>query len=271
MKTFHIHLVSDSTGETVSVAARACLVQFEDIEPIEHVWSMVRTLAQVKEILENIKTHPGFILYTLVDDKIRRSFETGCRELKVPCISLLDPIVEAMGNYIGAEIHAEPGRQHVMDAEYFNRIEAMHFVLSHDDGQSIRNLDKAEIILVGVSRTSKTPTCLYLANRGVKAANVPIVPGAPVPPELKKAKKAFIVGLTSDPKLLVQIRKNRLKSLNQDEQSDYIDAITVSEEVKEAKRIFAENSWPAIDVTRKSIEEVAANILQLYQRHRGGD
>jgi len=271
MKTFHIHLISDSTGETVSVVARACLAQFDEIEPIEHAWSLIRTSVQVKEILESIKAHPGFVLYTLVDDKIRRSFETGCRELKVPCISLLDPIVEALGNYIGAEVHPEPGRQHIMDAEYFNRIEAMHFVLSHDDGQSIRNLDKAEIILVGVSRTFKTPTCLYLANRGVRAANIPIVPGAPIPPELKNSKNALIIGLTSDPKLLVQIRKNRLKSLNQDEQSDYIDAETVSEEVKEAKRIFAENDWPSIDVTRKSIEEVAANILQLYQHRRGED
>jgi len=267
MKTFHVHLVSDSTGETVSMVARACLVQFKDIESIEHIWSMIRTQARIKKVLKSIKANPGIILYTLVDDNIRRGLEEGCREIKVPCIALLDPTVEAIGAYIGAEIHAEPGRQHVMNAEYFNRIEAMHFVLAYDDGQLIRNLDKAEIVVVGVSRTSKTPTCLYLANRGIKAANVPVVPGAPLPVELTSVKETFVVGLTCNPKQLVHIRRNRLKSLNQDEQSDYIDPNMVAAEVKEAKQIFNENGWPVIDVTRKSIEEVAANIMGLYQ-HR---
>ncbi len=268
MKTFHVHLVSDSTGETVSVVARACLVQFNDTEPIEHVWSMVRTQVQIKKVLKSIKANPGIILYTLVDDNIRRGLEEGCREIKVPCIALLDPIVEAIGAYIDAEIHAEPGRQHAMNAKYFSRIEAMHFVLAYDDGQLIRDLDKAEIIVVGISRTSKTPTCLYLANRGIKAANVPIVPGAPLPAELASVEKAFVVGLTCNPKQLVHIRRNRLKSLNRDEQSDYIDQDMVAAEVKEAKRIFKEHNWPVIDVTRKSIEEVAANIMNLYQHRR---
>ncbi len=268
MKTFHVHLVSDSTGETVSMVARACLVQFKDTKPIEHIWSMVRTPARIKKVLKSIKAEPGIILYTLVDDNIRRCLEDGCREIKVPCIALLDPTVEAIGAYIGAEIHAEPGRQHAMNAEYFNRIEAMHFVLAYDDGQLISNLDKAEIIIVGVSRTSKTPTCLYLANRGIKAANVPIVPGAPLSAELAAAKKTFIVGLTCNPKQLVHIRRNRLKSLNRDEQSDYIDQDMVADEVREAKQIFKEHGWPVIDVTRKSIEEVAANIMSLYQRRQ---
>ncbi len=268
MKTFHVHLVSDSTGETVSMVARACLVQFDDAKPTEHIWSMIRTPAQVKKVLKSIKADPGIILYTLVDDNVRRGLEEGCREIKVPCISLLDPTVEAIGAYIGAEIHAEPGRQHAMNAEYFNRIEAMHFVLAYDDGQLIRGLDKAEIIIVGVSRTSKTPTCLYLANRGIKAANVPVVPGTPLPVELASVEKAFIVGLTCNPKQLVHIRRNRLKSLNRDEQSDYIDQGMVADEVGEAKRIFNEHGWPVIDVTRKSIEEVAANIMNLYQRRR---
>jgi regulator of PEP synthase PpsR (kinase-PPPase family) len=268
MKTFHVYLVSDSTGETVSMVARACLVQFKNTEPIEHIWSMIRTQAQIKKVLKNIKANPGIVLYTMVDDNIRRGLEEGCREIKAPCIALLDPTVEAIGAYIGAEIHAKPGRQHAMNAEYFNRIEAMHFVLAYDDGQLIRNLDKAEIIVVGVSRTSKTPTCLYLANRGIRAANVPIVPGAPLPAELASMKEAFIVGLTCNPKQLVYIRRNRLKSLNQDEQSDYIDSDMVAAEVKEAKQIFSEYSWPVIDVTRKSIEEVAANIMSLYQRRQ---
>ncbi len=268
MKIFHVHLVSDSTGETVSMVARACLVQFKDTEPIEHIWSMIRTPAQIKKVLKNVKANPGIVLYTLVDNNTRRGLEEGCREIKVPCIALLDPTVEAIGAYIGAEIHAEPGRQHTMNAEYFNRIEAMHFVLAYDDGQLTRGLDKAEIIVVGVSRTSKTPTCLYLANRGIKAANMPVVPGAPLPVELASVKKAFVVGLTCNPKQLVYIRRNRLKSLNRDEQSDYIDQSMVADEVKEAKRIFKEHGWPVIDVTRKSIEEVAANIMSLYQRRR---
>ncbi|HEC90295.1 MAG TPA: kinase/pyrophosphorylase [Alphaproteobacteria bacterium] len=268
MKTFHIHLVSDSTGETVSMVARACLVQFDDAEPTEHIWSMVRTQARIKKVLKSIKANPGIILYTLVDDAMRRGLEEGCREIKVPCISLLDPTVEAIGAYIGAEIHAEPGRQHTMNAGYFNRIEAMHFVLAYDDGQLTRGLDKAEVIIVGVSRTSKTPTCLYLANRGIKAANIPVVPGAPLPEELASLKKAFIVGLTCNPKQLVQIRRNRLKSLNRDERSDYIDNDMVADEIREAKRIFKEHGWPIIDVTRKSIEEVAANIMSLYQRRQ---
>ncbi|MBC8445239.1 MAG: kinase/pyrophosphorylase [Rhodospirillaceae bacterium] len=265
-KHFHLHLVSDATGETVNLVARASLVQFENIDHTEHVWNMVRNESQIREIIDGVKENPGFVLYTLVDSEMRSLLENSCRELKVPCIPILDPVVNAMGSYLKAEIQAAPGRQHVMDAEYFSKIEALHFVLSHDDGQSTRSLNTADVIIVGVSRTSKTPTCIYLANRGLKAANVPIVPGCQLPPELMKANKPLIVRLTNDPRQLVQIRRNRLKSLGQDEATDYIDLETVTSEVKEARRLFASQNWPMIDVTRKSVEEVAANILQLYNR-----
>jgi len=266
LKAFHLHMVSDSTGETVNLVSRVTLVQFDDIDPTEHVWNMIRNEKQIDEVLKGIKECPGFVLFTLVDKKLRARLEDGCRELKVPCIPILDPVINALGSYLKAEIHAEPGRQHAMDAEYFSRIDALHFVLNHDDGQSTYDLNSADIIIAGVSRTSKTPTCIYLANRGLKAANVPIVPGCLPPQELIDADRPLIVGLTNDPRQLVQIRRNRLRSLGQDEETDYVDLETVKTEVKQAKQLYEANGWPAIDVTRKSIEEVAANIFQLYNR-----
>lgn len=268
MKTFHIHLISDSTGETVITAARAALVQFERVETTEHVWPMVRGRSQVEEVIAGIKAHPGFVLYTLVDAETRNILEEGCRRLQVPSIAMLEPIVAALGSYLGAEVHARPGRQHIMDADYFERIEAMHFVLSHDDGQSTRDLNDADVVVVGVSRTSKTPTCIYLANRGIKAANIPVVPGCPLPPEIFEVDNPLIVGLTEDPKRLVEIRRNRLRMLKQDQQTDYVDSETVAKEISAARRLFASHGWPVIDVTRRSIEETAARILQLYNRRQ---
>lgn len=265
-KAFHLHLVSDSTGETVNLVSRVTLIQFDNIEPTEHAWNMIRNEKKIMEVLDGIREYPGFVLFTLVDSKLRSRLEDGCRKLKVPCIAILDPVMHALGSYLKAEIQAEPGRQHAMDAEYFGRIDALHFVLNHDDGQSAHNLNEADIIITGVSRTSKTPTCIYLANRGLKAANVPIVPGCSPPPELLAADKPLIVGLTNDPRQLVQIRRNRLRSLGQDEETDYVDLETVIIEVKEAKRLYETHGWAVIDVTRKSIEEVSANILQLYNR-----
>lgn len=266
--SFHLHLVSDSTGETVETVARAALVQFENLEPVEHVWNMVRNSNQVAEAIAGIKEHPGFVLYTLVSGELRTALEDGCRSLQVPCIALLDPIVAALGAYVGAEVRARPGRQHVMNAEYFNRIEAMHFVLGHDDGHATDNLDNADVILLGVSRTSKTPTCIYLANRGVKAANVPIVPGVPLPPSVLTSKRPLKVGLTTVPRRLIQLRRNRLRLLNEDEESAYVNMDSVISELNSARRLFATENWPVIDVTRRSVEETAANILQLLARRR---
>ncbi|NQU62633.1 MAG: kinase/pyrophosphorylase [Rhodospirillales bacterium] len=267
-KSFHLHLVSDSTGETVSLLARACLVQFDDVEAHEHLWAMVRTEDQVKEILAGIKENPGFVLNTFVNEDIRTMIEDGCRKLQVPCIAVLDPVLEELGAHLGSEVHARPGRQHVMDAEYFSRIEAMHFVLAHDDGQLTRDLNQADVVLLGVSRTSKTPTSIYLANRGIKTANVPIVPGCALPDELFRATEPMIVGLTKDPKRLVEIRRQRLKMLDQDEETDYVDLEKVSKEINDARRLYTKHDWPVINVSRKSIEETAATIIQMYNRRK---
>ncbi len=268
LKTFHLHLISDSTGETVGLVARACLVQFENIRAEEHLWSMVRTEKQVTDVITGIQENPGFVLYTIVNVKIRNILEDGCQKLQVPCIAVLDPVTAALGIHLDAEVHAQPGRQHVMDAEYFGRIEAMHFVLSHDDGQSTWDLNEADVVLLGVSRTSKTPTSIYLANRGIKTANIPIVPGCPIPEELFKTIGPLIVGLTKEPKRLVEIRRQRLRMLDQDEETDYVNFEKVSKEINEARRLFAKNDWPVINVSRKSIEETAATILQLYNRRK---
>jgi len=266
---YHLHLVSDSTGETIASAARACLVQFEGVEVTEHVWNLVRTKRQLQRVIVGVETEPGVVLFTLVDAKMRSALVSACRHLQVPCIALLDPVVAALSGYLGIKSKAKPGMQHVLDAEYFARIDAINFVLAHDDGQSTKDLNDADVILVGISRTSKTPTCIYLANRGVKAANVPLVPGSPLPPELFTAAKPLIVGLTKDPVPLVQIRRSRLMSLNQEQETDYIDLEKVKQEVATARRIFAENTWPVIDVTRRSIEEVAAAVIQLQERRAG--
>jgi len=268
MDPFHLHLISDSTGETICTAARASLVQFDDIETEEHLWPMVRSREQVQRVIEAIKENPGFVLYTLVNQEVRAALEEECRRLNVPCIGLLDPVVTALAKYFDTEIKARPGRQHTLDAEYFERIDAMHFALAHDDGQSTWDLTQADIILLGVSRTSKTPTCIYLANRGLKAANMPLVPGCPIPEALYEADHALIVGLTKDPKRLVEIRRQRLKLLDQDENTDYVDLDMVSKEINDARRLFTKHDWPVINVSRKSIEETASAIMQLYNEKR---
>jgi regulator of PEP synthase PpsR (kinase-PPPase family) len=266
VKSFHLHLVSDSTGETAGLVARACLVQFENIEATEHLWAMVRSKDQVKEVLNGVSKYPGFVFYTNVNAETRNQLEKGCRELQVPFIAILDPIMSKLRMHLDAEVHQIPGRQHVMDAEYFSRIEAMQFALSHDDGQSAHNLDKADIVLLGVSRTSKTPTCIYLANRGIRAANIPIVPDCSLPEELFSITSPMIVGLNKDPKRLVEIRRQRLRLLDQDEGSDYVNLEKVSDEINEARRLYTKNNWPVINVTRKSIEETAATIIQMYNK-----
>lgn len=270
-KTIHLHLVSDSTGETVSHVARASLVQFDDIQVEEHLWSMVRSEKQVADIVENIREKPGFVLYTVVDSMVQVALEGACRELQIPCVSVLQPIVNTLRGFLGQEGHARPGGQHVLDAEYFNRIAAMDYVLSHDDGQSARTLNDADVILVGVSRTSKTPTCIYLGNRGIKAANVPMVPGSELPSELFELDGPLVIGLTKDPKRLVEIRKQRLKILNQNQDTDYVDFEMVTKEINDARRLFARQEWPTINVSRKSIEETAATIIQLHLRRQEGD
>lgn len=266
---FHLHLVSDATGDTVHSVARACLVQFEGAEAIEHIWSMVRTRMQIDRVISGLEANPGVVLFTLVNEALRAPLVEGCRRLQMPAIPVLDPVIGALGAFLGRQSRGLPGQQHLLDSEYFQRIDAMTFALNHDDGQSAWGLDEADVILVGVSRTSKTPTCIYLANRGIKAANVPFVPGVALPPELFAAVRPLVVGLTNDPERLIQVRRNRLTMLHHEDRSDYVDIEAVRAEVAMARRLFAERHWPVIDVSRRSIEETAAAILKLLSRRHG--
>lgn len=268
MNKYHIHLVSDSTGETIETLARACIAQFANITVTENVWTLVRTAGQVTKILNAITAHPGVVIFTMVDKKLRAQLENGCEKIGVPCIAVLDPIMASLKEHFHAEAVLKPGIQHEMDQNYFDRIEAMHFALAHDDGQQTREFHKADIILLGVSRTSKTPTCVYLANKGLKAANIPIVPKCPLPADLTDPKfsKCLIVGLTKDPRRLVQVRKNRLSMLNETKETDYVDLETVIEEVQFARKLCNKNHWPMIDVSRKSIEETATAVLNLKMK-----
>ncbi len=262
MTHYHLHLVSDATGETINSVARACLVQFRGVEPHEHTWPLIRTATQMDRALTGIESHPGPVLFTLVNEDLRARLIEGCRRLGVPCIPVLDPVIHALAAYFGLPISGQPGLQHVLDTQYFERIDAMNFALSHDDGHSAAQIEQADVVLVGVSRTSKTPTAIYLANRGVKAANVPYVPGLPLPQSLFTLDGPMVVGLTKDPERLVQVRRQRLELGPEDPaDSDYVDYDSVRREVAEARKLFTRRGWLVIDVTRRSIEETAATIL----------
>lgn len=265
---FHLHLVSDATGETLNAVARAASAQFDSGIPIEHSYALVRTTRHLDRVLGQIEDAPGIVIYTLVNVALRTMLEERCRELQIPCLSVLDPVIQIIGTYLGAEISQRPGGQHSLNAEYFQRIEALQYTMAHDDGQSTHDLNAADVILLGVSRTSKTPTCIYLANRGLKAANIPIVPEVPLPAGLENLIRPMIIGLTTNPDRLVQVRRNRLLSLNENEKTDYIDMERVEEEVRYARRLCARNEWPVIDVTRRSIEETAAAILNLLSNRQ---
>jgi len=265
MTETHLHLVSDATGETVQSVARACLIQFDDVELSEHIWTLVRNERQLDEVIRGVEAHPGFVLFTMVDPDMRTKLQSACRRLRLPCVAVLQPVMAALSGYLKTEEHAQPGRQHTLDAEYYERISAMDYAMAHDDGQATWNLEEADVVLVGVSRTSKTPTCVYLANRGIKAANIPIVMGVDLPEDLFQLKKPLIVGLTNDTRKLLQVRRNRLRMLNDGSESEYVDPQAVRDEVNFAKRLFTEQGWPVIDISRRSIEETAAAIIQLRQ------
>jgi len=267
-RNFHVHLVSDSTGETVSSVARACLVQYEGIFVQEHVWSLVRTRGQMEKVVQAVERDRGPVLYTLVDQELRDLVRDHCRRLQLPCVGVLDQAMSVLAVHFHSKSEQWPGRQHQLDEGYFDRIDAMHYTLAHDDGQSTHDLEDADVILVGPSRTSKTPTCVYLANRGVRAANVPLVPAVPPPQELEDSKRPLIVGLITDPERLVQIRVNRLRLLQQETETEYTDMEQVQREIQDARRLYARRKWVTIDVTRRSIEETAAAILQMLATRR---
>jgi len=263
MTRLHLHLLSDSTGETLEMVAKAALAQFDDAEVIRHFWPMVRSLQHLDRIVEDLAANPGLVLYTLVNDETRRRLEERCRALGLPHVAPLDLVTFALEDRLGEQAKARPGRQHLMDEAYFARVDAIHFTIAHDDGVGWENWEEADIVLAGVSRSSKTPTSIYLANRGYKVANIPLVIESPPPPSLFTLTHPMVVGLTTAPRRLVEIRRNRLLSLNEKTETAYVDEERVEQEVAFARRIFSDNGWPVIDVTRRSIEETAAAIIKL--------
>jgi regulator of PEP synthase PpsR (kinase-PPPase family) len=266
---FHLHLVSDSTGETLLTVARAAAAQYTSFSPVEHVHPLVRTSKQLDRVLSEIEASPGIVLYTLLDRTLADRLENTCRTLSVPCLSILGPVLGLFQSYLGGESKPRVGAQHTLNAEYFKRIDALNYTMLHDDGQHTEELDQAEVVLVGVSRTSKTPTSIYLANRGVKTANVPLVPGVPVPPQLETLSHPLVVGLTASPERIVQIRQNRLLGLHAEHDADqYVDRQAVTEELAFSRKLCGKHNWPIIDVTRRSIEETAAAVLALLAERR---
>jgi [pyruvate, water dikinase]-phosphate phosphotransferase / [pyruvate, water dikinase] kinase len=268
----NLHLVSDATGETLNAIARATTVGFGRANIVYHRWSLIRTRFQMHRVLEGIEHEPGPVLTTLIDQALRGELDTTCRRLSVPIVHVLDPVRQVLQEYIGEQASARPGQQYALNADYFRRIDAMHYVLAHDDGQAAPGLAEADVILVGVSRSSKTPTCFYLANRGIKAANVPLVPNAPEPPGLQKPD-CPVIGLTLDARALIEIRRHRLKLIASGDPggvvrqstTEYVDEEAVRAELQWARRLCNGRRWPVIDVTRRSIEETAATVLQLME------
>lgn len=271
MKKIDLYLISDSTGDTVCSVARSAMSQFAGIDVQEHIWPLVRTTGQMDKVLDLIEDHPGPVLYTIVDSELRDQLKARCRSIGVPCVSVLSRIVNELSTYLHLKATPTLVGRHELDDEYFSRVEAISFMISHDDGQATHDLDEADIILVGVSRTSKSPTCVYLAYRGYNAANVPFVPGVPLPSDLLQLKHPMIVGLTIQPDRLLQVRKNRLLSVYEEHnETSYVDQEIVQDEINEARRFFVKQGWPVIDVSRRSVEETAATIIKLYQERKEG-
>jgi regulator of PEP synthase PpsR (kinase-PPPase family) len=266
---FHLHLVSDATGETLITVARAAAAQYASVAPIEHIYPLVRTEKQLDRVISEIEAAPGIVLYTMLDSALAERLQAKCREFSIPCLSILDPVLGLFQSYLGAQSAKRVGAQHTLNAEYFKRIDALNYTMLHDDGQHTDDLEHADVVLTGVSRTSKTPTSIYLANRGVKTANVPLVPNLPVPAQLEQLTTPLVVGLTASPERIVQIRQNRLLGLNAHrDDALYVDRQAVAEEIAFSRKLCAKHNWPVIDVTRRSIEETAAAVMALLTERR---
>lgn len=267
---FHLHLISDSTGETLTTIAKAAAVQYAEVRPIEHVHPLIRNQKQLDRVLQEISSAPGIVLYTIVNRDLTAELERRCRELKVPCLHVLEPIMKVFESYLGAPQTPIVAGQHVLDADYFQRIDALNFSMVHDDGQLPADLNTADIIILGISRTSKTPTSIYLAQRGYKTANLPLVPGIALPEALTAPHAAFVVGLVASAERISEIRRNRVRYLADRNLDEYVDRDHIVQEIAYSRRLCAKHGWPIIDVSRRSIEETAAQILRLYHDRETG-
>lgn len=268
---FHLHLVSDATGETLTTIAKAAAVQYGQVRAIEHVYPLIRSDRQLDRVLQEIESAPGIVLYTLVNAALCERLEAHCKSLKVPSLPVLQPIMTVFESYLGAPQTPIVAGQHVLDADYFRRIDALNFTMNHDDGRLPENLDEADIIVLGISRTSKTPTSIYLAQRGLKTANLPIVRSIPLPDSLTQPTTAFIVCLVASPERISEIRRNRVRFLGDRELDDYVDKNEIAQEILHSRRLCGRHGWPIIDVTRRSVEETAATILRYYNDRHAPD
>jgi [pyruvate, water dikinase]-phosphate phosphotransferase / [pyruvate, water dikinase] kinase len=269
---FHLHLISDATGETLLAAGRAASAQYKEARAIEHIYPLIRSERQLTKVFEEIEAEPGIVLYTVVDKDLAALIDARCLDLGLPCVSVLEPVLLVFQSYLGAPAGRRVGAQHVLDAEYFRRIDALNFTIDHDDGQLPEDVNEADIVLVGISRTSKTPTSIYLANRGIKTANIPVVLGVPMPAQLAAATKPLVVGLIASSERISQVRQNRILGTSSSfEGQAYVDRATITEELSYARQLCARHGWPTIDVTRRSIEETAAAILALRRNRETGN
>lgn len=262
-KTFHVHQVSDGTGETLNAIAKAALAQFEGKTVEEHAYTLVRSRRQLARAVDHIRANPGFVFFTLASLDLRDELVAQCNALSVPCLDVLETPVSMMRRFLGAAETHRPGGQHEIDQRYLQRIEALNYTIQHDDGQSLETLNDAEVVLVGASRTSKTPTCVYLAIRGLRAANVPLVPGIAIPDAVLRATNPLVVGLWAAPERLIQVRRNRLATMGESRDTDYVEVESVRAEITATRKLFEQQDWPSIDVSRRSIEETAAAIINL--------
>jgi [pyruvate, water dikinase]-phosphate phosphotransferase / [pyruvate, water dikinase] kinase len=264
LSTFlNVHLVSDSTGETLNAVLRAVAPLFEGVTPLEHSYYLVRSQRQLDRVLKEITAFPGVVLFTIASHELREILVQHCKSLNIPALPLLDQVLTMWEHHLKMQAGEKTGSKQALDENYFKRIDALNYTMAHDDGQLVGEFNQAEVVLVGVSRTSKTPTSIYLANRGIRTANFPLVPKAPIPPPLLALTSPLVVGLKVSPDRLIAIRRNRLLSLNADATSEYVDEDAVREEITDANRLFERQNWPVIDVSRRSIEETSAAILNL--------
>lgn len=268
---FHIHLVSDSTGETLLAVGRAATAQYDSMVAIEHIYPLVRSVRHIERVIADIEAAPGIVLYTLVQKELATRLEDACQLAGIPCIDVLRPVFDVFRSFFNVQAIGKAGAQHAMDADYFKRIDALNFTLAHDDGALPDDIEETDVILIGISRTSKTPTSIYLANRGIRTTNLPLVPGIPISDKVVAAKKPLVVCLIATAERIMHVRQNRLIALNdQSQNSTYVDKAAIAQEILYSKRLCADHGWPMIDVTRRSIEETAAAILALWDQHRYG-